>query len=74
MDPVNTVHLAKALVVVFCCAVSKITSGSTWQADSPTVRAAIVKLAEDALLLWAAATLKDYEPSRVAGTKTALFS
>lgn len=45
LDQVNTVYLAKSLVVVFFNTVSKITTSSTWRPYSPTVRTPIVKLA-----------------------------
>lgn len=37
LDQVNTVYLAKSFVAVFFSTVSKITTSSTWQPDSPTV-------------------------------------
>lgn len=45
LDQVNIVYLAKSFVVVFFSTISKITTSSTWQTDSPTVKAPIVKLA-----------------------------
>ena len=45
LDQVNTVYLAKSFVVVFFNTVSKITTSSTWQPYSPTVKTPFVKLA-----------------------------
>lgn len=45
LDQVNTVYLTKSFVVVFFSTISKITTSSTWQLNSPTVKTPIVKLA-----------------------------